>query len=86
METRIAVVTIIVEDTACVEELNQILHVNSQYIVGRMGLPYRPKEVSVICVVLDAPQNTISAISGKIGMLKGVTSKTVYSKVTGEKT
>lgn len=81
MQTRIAVIAIIVEDRSKSEELNQILHQYGEYIVGRMGVPYRPKDVSVISVILDAPQEKISALSGKLGMLEGVTSKTVYSKL-----
>lgn len=80
METRIAVIAIIVEDREKSEELNRILHDYGEYIVGRMGIPYRSKGVSVINVILDAPQEKISALSGKLGMLKGVSSKTVYSK------
>lgn len=62
-------------------ELNRLLHEYGEYIVGRMGVPYRPKGVSVISVILDAPQEKISALSGKLGMLEGITSKTVYSKM-----
>ncbi len=80
-DTRIAVITIIVEDRTSAESLNQLLHKYGDYLVGRMGVPYRPKEVSVICAILDAPQDIISALSGKIGMLPGITSKTVYSKL-----
>lgn len=80
MDTKLAVIAIIVENPDSVESLNHLLHEYSPYIVGRMGVPYRQKEVSVINVILDAPQNSISALSGKIGMLNGVTSKTLYSK------
>lgn len=80
METRLAVIAIIVENRDSVEALNQLLHEAGDYIVGRMGVPYREKKVSVISVILDAPQNVISALSGKLGMLPGVSSKTVYSK------
>ena len=81
METRIAVIAIIVEDRDKSEELNRILHDYGEYVVGRMGIPYRSKGVSVISVILDAPQEKISALSGKLGMLDGVSSKTVYSKI-----
>lgn len=81
MDTRIAVIAIIVEDRSKSEELNRLLHEYGEFIVGRMGVPYRPKGVSVISVILDAPQETISALSGKLGMLDGITSKTVYSKM-----
>lgn len=80
METRIALIGIIVEDTQMTERLNSILHEYAQYIVGRMGIPYKEKEVCIISVVIDAPSNTISALSGKLGMLKGISVKTIYSK------
>lgn len=85
METRIAVVAIIVEDREKSEELNRILHDYGEYVVGRMGVPYRSRGVSVISVILDAPQEKISALSGRLGMLEGVSSKTVYSKMTEKK-
>lgn len=78
MDTRIAVISIIIEDNEASEELNRILHQYAEWVVGRMGVPYREKEVSIICVILDAPQDKISALSGKLGMLPGVTSKTAY--------
>ena len=81
METRIAVIGIIVEDPESVGELNAILHQYSQYILGRMGIPHRERNLSIISVVLDAPNNIISALSGKLGMLKNVSTKTIYSKV-----
>lgn len=84
-DTRIAVITIIVEDRTSAESLNRLLHGYGDYLVGRMGVPYRPKGVSVICAILDAPQDIISALSGKIGMLPGITSKTVYSKIQDRK-
>lgn len=80
METRIAVLGIILEDYTQVERLNQLLHECNSYIIGRMGLPYREKGVSIISVVLDAPNDVISTLSGKIGMLSGVSAKTLYSK------
>lgn len=82
METRVAVIGIIVENTDSTEALNDLLHEYGKYIVGRMGVPYRARDISVISVVIDAPQNVISAMSGKIGRLKGVTAKAVYSNVT----
>ena len=84
MDTRIAVIAIIVEDRSKSGELNRLLHEYGEYIVGRMGVPYRPKGVSVISVILDAPQEKISALSGKLGRLPGITSKALYSKA-GEK-
>lgn len=81
-ESRIAVIGIIIEDPASVEKLNAILHNYSQYILGRMGIPYREKNMSIISIVMDAPANEISALSGKLGMQPGVSTKTVYSKKT----
>lgn len=81
METRVAVMSIIVENGEVVERLNNILHDFGDYIIGRMGLPYRKRKVNIIAIALDAPQNTISALSGKIGSLPGVTVKTAYSSV-----
>ncbi|MBS7369746.1 MAG: iron-only hydrogenase system regulator [Oscillospiraceae bacterium] len=80
-ETRVAVMGIIVEDTSSAEALNAILHEYGQYIIGRMGVPYREKKISIMSVALDAPQDTISALSGKIGKLSGVSVKTAYSNV-----
>ena len=82
--TRIAVIGIIVEDPSSVEKLNATLHNYSSYILGRMGIPYREKNVSIISIVMDAPANEISALSGKLGMMPGVSTKTVYSKITSE--
>lgn len=81
MEKRIAVISIIVENPDSAFTLNNILHEASHFIIGRMGIPYREKNISVISVVVDAPQNEISALSGKIGNLDGVTVKTAYSNV-----
>lgn len=83
METRVAVMSIIVENGEAVERLNAILHDYGEYIVGRMGIPYRRRKVNIIAIALDAPQNTISALSGKVGSLPGVSVKTAYSGVTG---
>ncbi|MCR5377337.1 MAG: iron-only hydrogenase system regulator [Lachnospiraceae bacterium] len=83
METRVAVISIIVENTESTERLNAILHEYGEYIIGRMGLPYRARGVNIICVAVDAPQDIISALSGKIGRLPGVTGKTAYSNVKG---
>ncbi len=79
MDTRVVLLGIIVENTAAVEELNAILHNYGRYIIGRMGLPYREKNLHIISIVLDAPQNIISALAGKIGMLSGVTAKALYA-------
>lgn len=74
---------VIVEDMDSVEALNELLHEYGRFIIGRMGLPYRERGVSVISVVLDAPQDTISALAGKVGTLPGVSVKTLYSNVSG---
>ena len=81
METRVAIVAVVVENQESTEELNQLLHEYSAYIIGRMGIPYQKKSVSLISIMLDAPANVISALSGKLGMLDGVTAKTLFSKV-----
>ena len=81
METRIAVMGIIVENINSVEELNRLLHQSGKYIIGRMGLPYRDKKVHIVSIAIDAPQDKISALSGKIGHLKGISAKTAYSNV-----
>lgn len=86
METRVAVMGIIVEDTTSVEELNALLHQYGKFIIGRMGLPYREKNINIVSIAIDAPQDEISALSGKIGKLRGVSVKTAYSNViTNEK-
>ncbi len=81
MNTRIALIGIIVENMDSIQQLNQLLHEHSNYIIGRMGIPYREKGVNIISVAIDAPQDTINALSGKIGRLDGITAKTVYSNV-----
>ena len=81
METRVAVMSIIVEKGDAVEELNSILHEYGEFIIGRMGIPYRKRKVNIISIALDAPQNTISSLAGKIGKLSGVSVKTAYSGV-----
>ncbi|NLO86697.1 MAG: iron-only hydrogenase system regulator [Clostridiales bacterium] len=81
MEHRIAVLGIIVEKTDAVEKLNNVLHEYGRYIIGRMGIPYQRRNLNVISVVIDAPQDVISALSGKIGKLEGITAKTAYSNV-----
>lgn len=81
MELRIAAVTIIVENTDSAQPLNEILHQSGQYIIGRFGLPYRERGVNIICIVVEAPQDAINTLSGKIGRLPGVTAKTTYSNI-----
>ena len=83
METRVAVMSIIVENKDTVEKLNAILHEYGEFIIGRMGLPYRKRGINIIAIALDAPQNTISSLAGKIGTLPGISVKTAYSSVTG---
>lgn len=79
--TRVAVIGIIVEDSRHVDKMNAILSQYSEYIVGRMGVPHRARDVNVISIVIDAPCEVISALSGKLGMLEGINSKTLYSRV-----
>ena len=79
METRVAVMGIIVEQMEAVESLNAILHEYGTYIVGRMGIPYREKKIHIISIAVDAPQDIISAMAGKIGKIAGVSVKTAYS-------
>ncbi len=83
METRVAIIGIIVENSESVTALNAILHEYGSYIIGRMGIPYHTRGINIISVAVDAPQNVISALSGKIGRLAGISAKTVYSNVTG---
>ena len=81
MDTRVAVMSIIVENMDSVEPLNALLHENGQYIIGRMGIPYHKRGVSIISTALDAPQDAIAALAGKVGNLKGISVKTAYSSV-----
>ena len=83
METRVAVMSIIVESPDSVEPINSLLHEHGQYIIGRMGIPYRERGISIISIALDAPDTTISALAGRIGNLPGVSVKTAYSGVKG---
>ena len=79
MENRVAVLAVIAEDFSSAEQINSILHEYRQYIIGRMGVPYRDKGVNIISVAVDAPQDKINTLGGKIGRLNGVTAKTLYS-------
>ena len=81
METRVAVIGIVVENGESVEMLNAILHEYSDYIIGRMGLPYLEKKINIISIAVDAPQDITSALSGKIGKLDGVSTKAVYANI-----
>lgn len=80
METRVAVISIILENSDSVQEVNQIIGMYSNYIVGRMGIPYKKRGISIISIVIDSPQDIISTLSGKLGKLSGVSTKTAYSK------
>lgn len=83
METRVAVMSIIVEEGGAVEQINALLHEYGEYIIGRMGLPYRKKNINIISIAIDAPQNAIATLSGRIGKLPCVSVKTAYSAVCG---
>ena len=80
MENRIALIGIIVEDLSVTDKINGLLHEYGNFIIGRMGLPHRERDISIISVVLDAPNDVISTLSGKLGMIKGISIRTVYSK------
>ena len=84
METRVAVVSIIIEAGSDVEKVNALLHEFAPYILGRMGIPYRKRGINIISVAIDAPQPVISALSGQIGSLPGVSAKTAYSSVIAQ--
>lgn len=81
METRVALLGIIIENKDSIEKINSLLHEYREYIIGRMGIPYEKRNISVISIALDAPTDIVSALSGKIGRLPGVSTKAVYSKV-----
>lgn len=82
METRIALIGIVIENRESSKKLNEILHEYGEFIVGRMGIPYRKRNISVISIIIDAPSDTISALSGKLGMIPYINIKTVYSKLS----
>jgi putative iron-only hydrogenase system regulator len=84
VENRIAVISIIIEGQKNAGRINELLSGNGEYIIGRMGIPHRQRDVSIICIVLDAPADVVSSLSGKIGMIDGVTSKTVMGKKSYE--
>ena len=79
-ETRIALIGIIIEEEKGITPTNQLLHEYRDYIVGRLGIPYREKEINIISIVLDAPENTISTLSGKLGMIEGISVKSMFAK------
>lgn len=80
METRVAVISIIVEDAESVAALNELLHEYGEYVIGRMGIPYRAKNINIISIAIDAPQDKINTLTGRIGKLQGVSAKAAYSK------
>ena len=82
METMLALIGIVVENNESAKKINDVLHEYGEYIVGRMGIPYRKRNVSVISIVIDAPSDVISALAGKLGMIPDVNIKTVYSKLS----
>lgn len=81
MQTRVAIIGIIVENPQSVSRLNEILHEYGEHIIGRMGIPYREKKINIISIAVDAPQDVISSLAGKIGRLDGVQVKTAYSTI-----
>lgn len=83
MDTRIAIIGIIVEDIDSTGRINDILHDYSMYVIGRMGIPYREKDINIISIALDAPADVINTLAGKIGKVPGVSAKTMYSRVPG---
>ena len=81
MDSRVAVMSIIIDNLDAVEQVNAVLHEYGEFIIGRMGIPYRQRKISIISIALDAPQDTISALSGRIGKMEGVSVKTSFSSV-----
>ena len=79
METRVAIIAIITENSASTETINALLHDYREHIIGRMGIPHRERQMNIISIAIDAPQDTINSLAGKIGRIDGVTTKTVYS-------
>ena len=79
-DTRLAMLAIVVENMDCAEQVNNLLHEYSRYIIGRMGIPYRERKISLISVAIDAPQDVISSLTGKLGNVQGITVKTAYAK------
>lgn len=80
MDNRVALIGIMVENPDSIGQMNQLLHEYGAYIIGRMDIPYRERNLSIISIVVDAPMNRISSLSGKLGMLDGISTKTIYSK------
>ncbi|MDO4170069.1 MAG: iron-only hydrogenase system regulator [Lachnospiraceae bacterium] len=84
METRIAIIGIIIDDIDSTAEVNEVLHDYGMYVIGRMGIPYREKDLNIISIAVDAPTDIINQMAGKLGKLHGVSAKTMYSKMTGQ--
>ncbi|MGN0287340.1 MAG: TM1266 family iron-only hydrogenase system putative regulator [Atopobiaceae bacterium] len=84
MASRVAVIGIVVEDTDSVERLNELLHEYGRWIIGRMGIPYHKRNINIISIAVDAPQDEISSLAGKIGALPGISAKTAYSNVVSD--
>ncbi len=84
METRVAVIAIVIENADAVEQVNELLHAARDYIIGRMGIPYKARNINLISLAVDAPQPFISGLSGKLGQIPGVSAKTAYSNITSE--
>lgn len=84
MSTRVAVISIIVENDENIDVMNQLLSEYSEYIIGRMGIPYREKRINIISVAIDAPMDIINTLTGKLGRLDGISSKTAYSQIINE--
>lgn len=82
MDTRVAVISIIVENQDSINELNSLLHEYSGYVIGRMGIPYKAKNINIISIAVDAPQDTINSLTGMLGKLDGISAKAAYSKVS----
>ncbi|MCI5791985.1 MAG: iron-only hydrogenase system regulator [Lachnospiraceae bacterium] len=80
-KTRVAVIAVIVENNAATDSINELLHEAGQYIIGRMGIPYREKNINIISIAIDAPQDIISSLSGRLGRIEGVSVKTAYSNI-----
>ena len=81
MDSRVAVISIIVEDNNAVDALNHLLHESGEYIIGRLGIPYRQRNVNIICLAIDAPNDRINALTGALGRIRGITAKATYSNV-----
>ena len=81
MESRVAVISIIVEDGNAVSKLNELLHTYSHFIIGRMGIPYRERKINIICVAIDAPNDKINALTGALGRIEGIAAKATYSSI-----